>query len=400
MTRVLFVHPAHPSQFTAIAHAMAAVTGVETAVLTDEAFAEQIRSEGVPVPYFGYRPDTPAGPSLWYATGCDEGFRHGKAVCDVLPDVMSVFPADVVVGHASFGTTFFLKNMYRIPVVSYVELPGYHMSWCRQEFPPLAEHLFLNGTFQALVYASAVNSDRVIVPSAHAARHFPEELRHKVRIQMEGFVLPELSEDKKAIRQKHGLPETGPILGFASRTLEAMRGFDVFLKVAQRLKELCPDLAVLVLGSEQTLYGNELSYLDGRSFKGDTMERLGLTEDFFIWKDFLPYDAFHDHLKAMDLILFPLFEGAANWGLFEALASGVPVIASNRCFIPEIIEHGTDGFLFDPYDLDGMTALGLDILENPEAYAHVGQNARSTIRDRYSVTNSVAGYLRVIGEIV
>lgn len=105
--RVLFIHPAYPSQFTAIAHAMAGVPGVETAFLTDVAFGDQIRSDNVPISYFGYTKDPSPGESVWYMTSYDEGIRHGKGVCDVLPDIMTSFPADVVVGHASFGATFF-----------------------------------------------------------------------------------------------------------------------------------------------------------------------------------------------------------------------------------------------------------------------------------------------------
>jgi glycosyltransferase involved in cell wall biosynthesis len=398
--RVLFIHPAYPSQFTAIAHAMAGVTGVETAFLTDAAFGDQIRSDNVPIPYYGYTKDSSPGESVWYMTSYDEGIRHGKGVCDVMPDIMTSFPPDVVVGHASFGSTFFLKNMFRIPVISYVELPGYHMAWCRSEYPPLAEHLFLNSAFQSLVYASAVNSDRVIVPSRHAATLFPAELQPKIRVQMEGFKLPEICPDKQFIRMKYGLPANGPIIGFASRTLEAMRGFDIFLNVVKRLKAIRLDLHVLVVGSEQTVYGNELSYLGGKSFKQQTMDDLEIGEDFFISRDYLANDAFHEHLQAMDLILFPLFEGAANWGLFEAMASGVPVIASNRCFIPEVISHGEDGFMFDPYAIDDMVNQSLAILENPEGYSAVGTNARNKIRDYYSVENSVKGYLDVIAEVI
>lgn len=398
--RVLFIHPAYPSQFTAIAHAMAIVPGVETAFLTDAGFGDQVRNDNVPIPYYGYTKDPSPGNPVWYTTSYDEGIRHGKGVCDVFPDIMTSFPPDVVVGHASFGATFFLKNMFRVPVISYVELPGYHMAWCRSEYPPLAEHLFLNSAFQSLVYASAVNSDRVIVPSRHAADYFPSELQPKIRVQMEGFNLPERCPDKRAIRTKYGLPTDGPIIGFASRTLEAMRGFDIFLDVVKRLKIIRTDLHVLVVGSEQTMYGNELTYLGGKSFKQQTMEELGIGDDFFISRDYLAYDAFHEHLQAMDLILFPLFEGAANWGLFEAMASGVPVIASNRCFIPEVIEHGVDGFMFDPYALEDMVNQSLAILENPDGYFAVGTNARKKIRDGYSVENSVRGYLDVIAEVV
>jgi len=64
----------------------------------------------------------------------------------------------------------------------------------------------------------------------------------------------------------------------------------------------------------------------------------------------------------MDLILSPLFEGAANWALFDALAAGVSVSASNRCFVPEVISDGRDGLLFDADDAQGLARAALELL--------------------------------------
>jgi glycosyltransferase involved in cell wall biosynthesis len=49
-----------------------------------------------------------------------------------------------------------------------------------------------------------------------------------------------------------------------------------------------------------------------------------------------------------------------QWGLVvnEAMASGLPVIVSNRCgCAPDLVEHGVNGFTFDPYDIDALGGL-------------------------------------------
>lgn len=392
---VLFIHPAYPNQFTAIAHALDRVAGYRTAFLTDMGNAGQIRKDQVPIAYFGYNRDGDPNPSCWYVTGYEESLRHAKGVADVLPMVLEDFPADIVIGHASFGTTFYIKEMVDIPVISYVELPGYQMAWSREEYPVLLEHRLLHASFKTLVFSCAMGSEAVITPSAHARGFFPKELQHKVHVQMEGFDLPDINRDKQALRMELGLPE-GPLVGFAGRTLEAMRGFDIFASVAKSIKDILPDVHFLVLGSEETIYGNELTYLGGKSFKRHVLETLDLPDDFFMFKDYLAYDDYHRHLQAMDLVLFPQFEGAANWGLFEVMASGLPVIASNRCFIPEVIQNGENGFIIDPYNLEGMIRLCVYVLNDPDYAAYIGANARNTIRDSYSVEHSVAGYISVM----
>lgn len=60
------------------------------------------------------------------------------------------------------------------------------------------------------------------------------------------------------------------------------------------------------------------------------------------------------HYQEADLFCLPsLFEGYPNV-LCEAMASGLPVICSNVCDNPDIIEEGKNGFLFDPTDTQQM----------------------------------------------
>jgi hypothetical protein len=184
---VLFIHPAYPNQFTAIAHGMAGIPGMKCAFLTEQGNIPQVIRDNAPIPYYAYIKDGETGKDCWYLTSYEEGLRHGKAVADTLPRVMETFVPDLVIGHGSFGTTLYIKDLFGLPVISYVELPGYHMAWCRQEFPALLEHKILNTAFQSLVYSACLKSDRVIVPSFHAGNLFPDELKPKIRVRMEGF---------------------------------------------------------------------------------------------------------------------------------------------------------------------------------------------------------------------
>lgn len=102
----------------------------------------------------------------------------------------------------------------------------------------------------------------------------------------------------------------------------------------------------------------------------------------------------------MDLILFPLFEGAANWALFDALATGVSVPASNRCFVPEVISDGRDGLLFDADDAQGLARATLELLGQPETRALMGRRGRAKITRRFSLDQAVEGHQAIIMEAV
>ena len=85
----------------------------------------------------------------------------------------------------------------------------------------------------------------------------------------------------------------------------------------------------------------------------DTARRLGVAEHV-VFTGFVPNDALGDLYAAADVFVFPsLFEGFGI-PLLEAMMAGVPVCASDRASIPEVV--GDAGLLFDPDDPRAMEA--------------------------------------------
>lgn len=396
--KVVFVHPSYPNQFTRLAAALAERHGWECAFLVDETFTGQVRREQPSSAYYGYREDAVPLSGNYYSQCLEEGARRGKAVVEALSHLRAAGRVDVVVGHASFGTTLFVRELLQLPVVSYVELPGYHPVFCRDEFPAGYPQALLDVTLRTLINASVIQSDLCIVPSDYARRLFPRELRGKVRVRMEGFSVTPRRNAKEALRQELGLPGAGPVVGFAGRTLEAVRGFDVFVRAARAIHAVRPETRFLVLGDEASIYGNEASYLGDATFKQHALRSGGMSEDEFIFRPFVPHDEFVRYLQAMDLIIFPLFEGAANWGLFEAMAAGVPLVAARRCFVPEVIEDGREGVLVEAADAAGFAAATLRLLADEVAAAQLALQAQRKIATCYSVERAADGYAMIIRE--
>jgi glycosyltransferase involved in cell wall biosynthesis len=396
--KVVFVHPSHPSQFTRIAQALAERPGWECTGLVHEKFADAVRADDPPIAYYGFHQDLPPGPSASYTQCLEEGLRCGKAVVDALAALRAAGGVDVVIGHAAFGTTFFVREVLQVPVVAYVELPGHFPVYCRDEFPAQVDQRLMDVSLRALIHASVLHSDLCVVPSRHARDLFPPELRPTIRVQPEGFDLPPRAGDQHGLRRELGIPAAAPVIGFAGRTLEAVRGFDVFVRMATAIRHVRPDVRFLVVGDEGTLYGNETAYLDGKSFRQHVVEREPLDAAAFVFRPFMPHDRFIRHLQVMDVAVFPIFEGAGNWSVFEAMAAGVPILASDRCFLPELITHGRDGLLFDPGDVEGLVEAALSILRQPRRREALGREARRTIARRFSLPAAADGYARILTE--
>lgn len=71
------------------------------------------------------------------------------------------------------------------------------------------------------------------------------------------------------------------------------------------------------------------------------------------------------HYQKASVLLYPSNSEGLPMGILEAMATGLPVVASNVGGVPDIISDGVDGFLIDGFDIDKWTektklALALD----------------------------------------
>lgn len=400
LLRVLFVHPSYPSQFTNIGNELNNDPNFQCFGLVHEGCGPMVRAAGQGMPHFCFRPDGEIGSSSYpYALPFESGMRNGRGIAHTVVTLDNAYHFDAIVGHAAFGSTLHLRDLTNAAVISYAELPGYQSMMARPEFPMTFDMLLSSQSYKALLYASMMHSDICIAPSKHAKRLLPQELQGKTRVQMEGFATGVNRADKEQ-RAMLGLPVDAPLIGFFGRTLEAVRGFDVFVEVAKRLREIEPAAQFLVIGDDQTIYGNERTYLGPISFKNYSLARAGVSEDLFHWRSQLSYDDFRRHIACLDLAVLPLFEGAANWNLFEAMAVGLPIVSSNRGYVPEAIRNGQDGLLTDPANVDQLVQLSLRLLRDRNLADQLGNSARQRIQSDYSMPVAAAGYAQIIREAI
>jgi glycosyltransferase involved in cell wall biosynthesis len=86
-------------------------------------------------------------------------------------------------------------------------------------------------------------------------------------------------------------------------------------------------------------------------------------------------------LSASDLFVFPTrFEGFP-FAVLEAMAAGVPVVASNASSLPEVITHNRHGLLFPPGDSDALRDAIRFALSNPDTMCAMAGNALSRVED-------------------
>jgi len=99
-------------------------------------------------------------------------------------------------------------------------------------------------------------------------------------------------------------------------------------------------------------------------------KNLGI-EDKVIIKERVPHDRIIDELREFDIFAMPSYSEGFGVAAVEAMATGLPVVASNVGGIPEIIDNGKTGILINSGDIEGLSnALEFYILHSDERKNH------------------------------
>ncbi len=91
----------------------------------------------------------------------------------------------------------------------------------------------------------------------------------------------------------------------------------------------------------------------------------------------------------------------APWGdafghvFAEALASGLPIVGSTAGGVPELVEHGKNGFLVPPREPAALAAAIRLLADNPDLRAEIGKRNRAHAEANLSWTRVTTRYLSV-----
>jgi cephalosporin hydroxylase/glycosyltransferase involved in cell wall biosynthesis len=341
--------------------------------------------------------------SFYYLSRVEGANRRSLGLAKAICQLQKRTSIDVFIGHITAGSPSMMFGEFEFPIVTYLEYPSFQRHGWDARYPPPDIKQLRDKNFEMLTAQAVLQSHRAIVPSAYARSLFAAELQSKITVLMEGFPLEREGWSQGGILRK----EDGvQYVGFAARDLSSAKGFDQFVRIANRVAAQRPTVHFVVLGGDNTLYSYENHFLDaklgpghGRSFREWVLENEHVDRSRFLMPGLVDYDTFSRYVNDMDLFLYPLQFGSANWGLFELLGRSKIVIASNRCFVPEVITHDVNGLLCDYDNLDEWVRLTLDVLDNLESHRVLGETARR-MSVRYRIDRVAAEFVALCERLV
>lgn len=169
------------------------------------------------------------------------------------------------------------------------------------------------------------------------------------------LITKSISSDKSRLRcqllQELHLPETSQIAITVGR-LSPQKGYHDLLEVIPELMQFFPNLKFIWAGE-----GEQREALEQR------IQALNLVNTVLLLGQ---RSDINNLLQAADLFIFPTYFEGLPFALLEAMACGLPIVASNSTSIPEIIKHKEHGYLFPVGDRSALLAAIYWMLTHPK----------------------------------
>ncbi len=181
--------------------------------------------------------------------------------------------------------------------------------------------------------------------------------------------------------ERWGLRDRMVILFFGG--LKPRKNLGVLLDVWARAIPAHADARLVVAGG-----GPMLSALRARA------ERLGLASSV-VFTGYVPEADKADVYNLADVFFFPSAMEGFGLAVAEAMSSGLPIVASDRGSIPELVVEGEGGFLADPSSADGFVERLRLLLADAPLRAKLGRANAERVERSFRWDRCVDGTRRV-----
>ena len=191
-------------------------------------------------------------------------------------------------------------------------------------------------------------------------------------------------QDASAIRRELGIAADAPVVGILA-ALRPEKNHELFLAGAKEIRAAIPAAQFIVVGDgpkrqELEQLAADLGIADAVRFVGSRSDVPAL-------------------LAACDVVALTSHNEASPVSILEALACGVPVVASNVGSVRETVVDGETGRLFPAGDLAAFVTSTVGLLNSPADRERMGAEGRRRVEARRSLDAMVRGYEQLIERI-
>lgn len=169
--------------------------------------------------------------------------------------------------------------------------------------------------------------------------------------------------------------------------IRAPKAYDILLRAARRLKDKGLPCRILIAGEGSGTLMENLEALRRELGIEDMVHFLGLRRDV------------HRLLGSFDAYVLSSRTEGFSIACVEAMAAGLPVVATRSGGPEEIVEDGVSGLLVPPDDPDALAAAMEQVALNPALAAKLSKNAVDRARTQFSIQAMLSRYENLLGEL-
>jgi phosphatidylinositol alpha-1,6-mannosyltransferase len=234
----------------------------------------------------------------------------------------------------------------------------------RLDVPVVAHHHHLDADpLNHVIEKRVVEAcDQVIVGSEFARRQLTETLGARIdHVTVTPYGIDRRfapRPPRRDLRRRYGLGDEPVVLFFGG--LKPRKNLTVLLDAWAEVSRAVAGARLLIAGG-----GPLLQSLRARAAAAGLADRVVFTA-------YVPEAEKADHFNLGDIFVFPSALEGFGLAVGEAMSSGLPVVASNRGSIPELVVHGEGGFLGDPARPAWLVEALVRLLGNPALRAKQG----------------------------
>jgi glycosyltransferase involved in cell wall biosynthesis len=181
-----------------------------------------------------------------------------------------------------------------------------------------------------------------------------------------------------------------PLVGTVGH-LAPIKGHDVFIRAAALISAQRPEVRFVIIGEDKSPQMANRRYLES------LVAELGLSGIVAMpgWRDDIA-----ETLSSLSLFVSAARSEPFGLAIVEAMAAGLPVVATASEGASEIIEDGVSGTLVPVDDPAALAEAINDLLENPHERSRLARSAMHVARERYSLARMASETERVYREVL
>ena len=211
-------------------------------------------------------------------------------------------------------------------------------------------------------------------------------------IDIERFKLVSPTVQRNAVRRQWKIPEDGLLVGTVGE-LTPLKGHEVFLRAASIILRSLPKTRFLIAGVDVSKKEEHRAALNGLIAQlnlARSVEVVGWIEDLASFYSALDVFVSASHTESFGLVIA------------EAMASAIPVVATETAGASEIITNGETGLLVPIADAQALATTVIDLLKDEEKRSRFAIAGRQRIQERFSLERMVddteSVYRKVLNE--